>query len=185
MDIEDLRRIDIRLHGLDRADAPYTIYYDETNNIRRLHVTADGLNVDKPGCFVLAGVAHRGARRAIDLDPLRAALKLQPTTKEMKLAHIGKGDFLDLLRSQRLGILLDWIAANDLFLHYQSLDVIYWSSLCENAADVAAGRRCPVDSGQILAQYPSGCDGFEDCLATPDIEDPGQVVGQYMQRHFG
>ena len=58
-------------------------------------------------------------------------------------------------------------------------------SLCENAADVAAGRRCPVDSGQILAQYPSGCDGFEDCLATPDIEDPGQVVGQYMQRHFG
>jgi hypothetical protein len=59
------------------------------------------------------------------------------------------------------------------------------ASLCENAADVAAGRRCHVDSGQILAQYPSGCDGFEDCLATPDIEDPGQVVGQYMQRHFG
>lgn len=142
MDIEDLRRIDIRLHGLDRADAPYTIYYDETNNIRRLHVTADGLNVDKPGCFVLAGVAHRGARRAIDLDPLRAALKLQPTTKEMKLAHIGKGDFLDLLRSQRLGILLDWIAANDLFLHYQSLDVIYWSLVdIVDAALMAAERQ--------------------------------------------
>lgn len=68
---------------------------------------------------------------------------------------------------------------------YSWINVRLWSSLCENAADVAAGRRCHVDSGQILAQYPSGCDGFEDCLATPDIEDPGQVVGQYMQRHFG
>ena len=61
MDIDDLRRLDIRLHGLHRADTPYTLYYDETNNIRRLHVTADGLNVGEPGCFVLAGVAHRGA----------------------------------------------------------------------------------------------------------------------------
>lgn len=66
-----------------------------------------------------------------------------------------------------------------------ALSVLEGSSLCENAADVAAGSRCPVDSGQIVAQYPSGCDGFEDCLATPGIEDPGQVVGQYMQRHFG
>ena len=66
-----------------------------------------------------------------------------------------------------------------------ALSVRHGSSLCENAADVAAGRRFPVDSGQILLQYPSGCDGFEDCLATPDIEDPGQVVGQYMKRHFG
>ena len=53
MDIDDLRRLDIRLHGLHRADTPYTLYYDETNNIRRLHVTADGLNVGEPGCFCL------------------------------------------------------------------------------------------------------------------------------------
>lgn len=141
MDIEDLRRLDIRLHGLDRADAPYTLYYDETNNIRRLHVTADGLNVDNPGCFVLAGVAHRGARKPIDIAPLRAALKLQPTTKEMKLAHIGKGDILDLLRSRRLGAFLDWIAESGLFLHYQCLDVIYWSLVdIVDAALMAAER---------------------------------------------
>ena len=124
MDIDNLRRTDVRLHGLHRADIPYTLYYDETNNIRRLHVTADGLNVDKPGCFVLAGIAHQGACRPIDIAPLRIALKLQPTTKEMKLAHIGKGDFLDLLGFRRLGILLDWIAENDLFLHYQCLDIV-------------------------------------------------------------
>jgi len=141
IDIEDLRGLDIHLHGLDRADAPYTLYYDETNNIRRLHVTADGLNVDNPGCFVLAGVAHSGPRKPIDIAPLRAALKLQPTTKEMKLAHIGKGDFLDLLGSRRLGDLLDWIAANGLFLHYQCLDVIYWSLVDIVDAALIAGDR--------------------------------------------
>lgn len=141
MDIEDLRQLDIRLHRLDRADAPYTLYYDETNNIRRLHVTADGLNVDNPGCFVLAGVAQRAARKPIDITPLRAALRLQPSTREMKLAHIGKGGFLDLLQSRRLGVFVDWIAENDLFLHYQCLDVIYWSLVdIVDAALVAAKR---------------------------------------------
>ncbi len=141
MDIDNLRRLDIQLHGLHRADAPYTLYYDETNNIRRLHVTADGLNVDKPGCFVLAGVAHRGARKAIDIAPLRVALRLQPTMKEIKLAHIGKGNFLALLKSQRLSILLDWIAEQGLFLHYQCLDVIYWSLVdIVDAALMAAER---------------------------------------------
>lgn len=32
------------LHELAEADAVYTIYYDETNNIRRLHTRADGLS---------------------------------------------------------------------------------------------------------------------------------------------
>jgi len=142
MDIEDLRQIDIRFHALHRADELYTLYYDEANNIRRLHVTAEGLNVDNPGCFVLAGVAHRGARKPIDIGRLRVALRFQPTTKEMKLAHIAKGDFLDLLRSQRLSILLDWIAENGLFLHCQCLDVIYWSLVdIVDAALMAAERR--------------------------------------------
>ncbi|KAK0346267.1 DUF3800 domain-containing protein [Sphingobium yanoikuyae] len=127
MDIDQLRQPDILLHGLGRADKRYTLYYDETNNIRRLHVTPEGLNVADPGCFVLAGVGHPGDRRSIDITPLRKALRLQPTTREMKLVHIGKGDFLDLLRSPRLGVFLDWIDETGLFLHYQCLDVIYWS----------------------------------------------------------
>lgn len=150
MDIEDLRQLDVRLHGLHRADAAYTLYYDETNNIRRLHVTADGLNVAEPGCFVLAGVAHRGARNAIDIDPLRVALKLQPSTREMKLAHIGKGNFLDLLRSRRLGTVLDWVTENGLFLHYQCLDVIYWSLV-----DIVDAALMPAERKELLMLAPA------------------------------
>jgi len=35
IDVNHVRDPDIALHGLIRADERYTIYYDETNNIRR------------------------------------------------------------------------------------------------------------------------------------------------------
>ena len=35
----------------------YTLYYDETNNIRRLALTDTGLNHDALDCFVLGGIA--------------------------------------------------------------------------------------------------------------------------------
>lgn len=55
IDVNEMREPDIGLYGLTGADDVYTIYYDETNNIRRLHVRPDGLNVKEPACFVLAG----------------------------------------------------------------------------------------------------------------------------------
>ena len=38
-DMSEARAWMIQLHGLTKADAAYTLYYDETNNTRRLHVT--------------------------------------------------------------------------------------------------------------------------------------------------
>jgi hypothetical protein len=38
MDVNQMRAPDIALHQLTRADSIYTLYYDETNNIRRLHI---------------------------------------------------------------------------------------------------------------------------------------------------
>src|SRR5258707_1318583 len=61
IDVNQIRGPNIALRGLTKADAPYTMYYDETNNIRRLHLRADGLNVPEPKCFVIAGIAHRGS----------------------------------------------------------------------------------------------------------------------------
>src|ERR1035437_3331622 len=81
IDVNAIRDSDILLYGLNKAGKTYTIYYDETNNIRRLHVTADGLNVREPMCFVLGGIAHEGPARDLDFESLRAALRLQKSTK--------------------------------------------------------------------------------------------------------
>jgi len=115
------------MHELHKVNEVYTIYYDETNNIRRLHITPDGLNVKEPKYFVLGGIAHEGPVRDLDFESLRSALRLQASTNELKLKHIGKGDFLDMLASTKVEIFLNWIIEQGLFIHYQVLDVMYWS----------------------------------------------------------
>jgi hypothetical protein len=127
IDVNEVRDPLIALNGLTNVDRDYTFYYDETNNIRRLHVTADGFNVKEPTCFVLGGVAHIGQPRPLDLASLKAAVRLQLTAKELKLSHLGKGDVLDLLKSWRVEAYLDWLSAEGLLVHYSAVDPLYWS----------------------------------------------------------
>lgn len=127
MDINHTRDMTIRLHGLLSADNIYTLYYDETNNIRRLHVVSDGLNWDDPQCFVAGGVAHGGKARTLDLTDLRSAMRIQKSSQEIKLKHIAKGAFLDLLTSAKIEIALRWIGDQGLLIHYTVIDPMYWS----------------------------------------------------------
>ena len=90
IDVNLLRERDIALHGLVKVNEVYTLYYDETNNIRRLHIRPDGLNVKEPECFVVGGIAHTGPVRDLQFDDLRNALRLQKTVKELKLEHVAK-----------------------------------------------------------------------------------------------
>lgn len=124
-----MRERAIRAHGLIGTDRPYTLYYDETNNIRRLHVTETGFNVQEPGCFVLGGVGHTGPPRALDVDSLKSAVRLQASAPELKLEHLAKGGLLQVLGSRKLATYLDWVADQGLFVHYLAVDPLYWSSV--------------------------------------------------------
>jgi hypothetical protein len=127
IDVNELRDQSILMHNLTNADDVYTIHYDETNNIRRLLVTPNGLNVPELKCFVLGGIARRGPSRDLDYEGLRSALKLQKSTKELKLTHLGKGNFIQLLSSTKVETFLKWLLKEDLFIHYKVLDPLYWS----------------------------------------------------------
>jgi len=127
VDIDEFRESQIRLYGLTKADKSYTFYHDETNNIRKLHVAAQGLNVAALKVFILGGVVHEGAPQSIDIQPLRTAMRIQKTAREIKLEHVAKGDFLELLRSAKLTTFLRWITDNRLMIHYHELDPLYWS----------------------------------------------------------
>ncbi|WP_375781035.1 DUF3800 domain-containing protein [Bradyrhizobium sp. ma5] len=72
-------------------------------------------------------MVHEGAPRPIDIGPLRAVMRVQKTASEIKLEHVAKGDFLDLLRSTKLTTFLRWITENGLMIHYHDLDPLYWS----------------------------------------------------------
>lgn len=127
IDIDDWREKQIQLHGLTGTDVKATFYYDETNNIRKLYIGTQGLNVAELNVFILGGVVHRGEPRPLDLFSLRTAMQVQKSASEIKLEHVAKGSFLDLLRSQKLATFLRWLMESDLVIHYHNLDPFYWS----------------------------------------------------------
>ena len=54
-------------------------------------------------------------------------MRIQKSSPEIKLEHVAKGDFLDLLRSAKLTTFLRWITDSGLMIHYHELDPLYWS----------------------------------------------------------
>ncbi|WP_284893600.1 DUF3800 domain-containing protein [Cobetia sp. D5] len=127
VDINEIRDLVIAHEKFDHVDDNFTFYYDESNNIRKLHLTTRGLNVNKAGNFVLAGIVHKGSYHSANFDTLIINLKLQKSTNEVKLKHIGRGSFVDILKSKTLSILLQWLIDNELYIHCFTLNVLYWS----------------------------------------------------------
>lgn len=127
IDVDKIRDPQIQMFRLSGADSVYTFYHDETNNIRKLYIDGQGLNVAELKTFILGGVVHKGPKRPLDISPLRQAMCIQPSANEIKFKHIAKGEFLDTLKSSKLTTFLQWIAENDLMLHYHELDPLYWS----------------------------------------------------------
>ncbi|QYJ90831.1 DUF3800 domain-containing protein [Shewanella halotolerans] len=127
MDVNESRYILIQNHGLQNTDDVYTFYYDETNNIRKLYLKDTGLNVGMTDNFLLAGILHKGLSTDSDYSALFKNLNLQKSARELKLKHIAKGDFLDMLKSDKLFIILSWLIENKFYIHYFNLNIIYWS----------------------------------------------------------
>lgn len=127
MDINEHRKTLIQYHGLQNTDEVYTFYYDETNNIRKLYLKNSGFNVNKTDNFILAGILHKGLNTDSDYSALFKMLNLQKSTHELKLRHIATGNFLNMLKSDKLLIILNWLIENKFYIHYFNLNIVYWS----------------------------------------------------------
>lgn len=126
MDKSELRELMMQMHDLRGMDDVYTFYYDETNNIRKFRIVEDSFNVADPGNFVLAGIVHHG-KETPDIEPLIEALRLPKNVKELKLKYLGEGDFLSVLKSDKIGKLFCWLIENKLYIHYFNLNILFWS----------------------------------------------------------
>jgi len=108
-------------------DLPLRLYYDETNNIRRLKLSAEGIKVPTLRSFVIAGVAHLYDDAFADWAQLRQRLRIQPSATEVKFKHIAEGDFEQALAQERLSIFLAWLEEGDLLVHCSALNVLHWT----------------------------------------------------------
>lgn len=110
-------------------DLPIQMYYDETNNIRRLSLSKRGLNVPDNKTFVVGGVALMPNGEIGGWAKLRELLKVQPSAPEIKFEHLAKGSYEEVLRSRKLTSLLQWLLDHNIMVHYSAMDPLYWSIL--------------------------------------------------------
>lgn len=197
MDIDELRDAEIQLHGLTKVDRIYTFYHDETNNIRRLHINAGRLNIAELKVFALGGLVHEGEPRLLEIQKLREAMRIQKTAVEIKLDHVAKGSFLEVLGSKKLTAFLRWITDSGLMVHYHELDPLYWSiadivdSILPNLgdpgllpyhsllkSDLAAILRCNLAATvQLFSEY--GYPGLSPEGRKPFLERLIELVDHY------
>lgn len=111
------------LYGCDKK---HVFYYDETNNIRKLHVTDGSFNAT-PRAFVLGGICLSSSTPTLDTAKIRKLLYIQDNAPEIKLKHIGKGSFTNILNSRTLQPFLQLLLANKINIHFGVLDTLYWS----------------------------------------------------------
>ena len=115
--------------ALRNWDLPIQLYYDETNNIRRLSLTQLGLNAPENKTFAIAGVALAQGQSITGWPELRQLLKVQPSAQELKFELLAKGSYEDVLRSKRIESFLGWLLDQNIMIHYSVLDPLYWSIL--------------------------------------------------------
>jgi hypothetical protein len=106
-------------------DVRYTFFYDETNNIKKLHLNKGDFNVAFSSNFVLGGLTFQGDRP--DVSSIFEGLSLQGNTKEVKLKHLAFGDFLECLTSRKLTPFLEYLVNSPLYMHFSSLNLLYYS----------------------------------------------------------
>ena len=115
------------LDYMPNTDKRYTLFYDETNNIRRLVLTDTGLNHEALDCFVLGGIALEPGAVLPDIALLRAALHIQPSAPEMKLKYLMQGDYKACLRSRKVEHFLRWLLDAPVYIHYSNFSVLNWA----------------------------------------------------------
>ena len=118
------------LHGIPPFHEKMVFFYDETGNCRKFTLK-DGV-VNAPAAidydFIVGGIAFE-ENSIPNVDSLFSKLNLQPTQKELKFRHLeGKThSFIDTIGTKRVTILLDWLLENNAYIHYSTLNNLYYS----------------------------------------------------------
>lgn len=152
--------IDFEVHEIREAtkmlaptadfDASYTYYYDETNNIKKFYVRENDFNTTFTANFILGGLVHEG--NTPNVQGLIDSFKLQKNTKEVKFKHIAHGDFLDCLKSEKLKLFLQFLNDNNLYVHYSSLNILYWA-IVDIVDSAIANSDAAMQLGPIFANH--------------------------------
>jgi hypothetical protein len=125
METQDIRNTTARMNPNIDFDVSMTFYYDETNNIGKLHLEKGNFNVDYTANFVLGGLSYH--ENAPDVSDMFSGVQFQANINEVKLTHLATGSFDVCLTSRKLNTFLGNVLSKPLYLHFSSLNLFYYS----------------------------------------------------------
>lgn len=125
-EINEIREANREMFDLKGLDDKLRFFYDETNNIRKYYLKEDKFNESIKTNFVLGGVVLEEGQE-VELQPLFDSFGLQKNVVEVKLTNLAKGNFIDCLESIHLQTIFKYLIDNQLFIHYSSLNFLYYS----------------------------------------------------------
>ncbi|MGL4853638.1 MAG: hypothetical protein ACRC37_00075, partial [Lentisphaeria bacterium] len=135
--------------NFDTKQENYNFYYDESNNIRKFSIDGNQYNIKNYSStiFILAGVVHE-SNINIEMSKLINELKSQKSSAELKFKHIARGNFIEILSSEKLTSFLTFILENSIYIHYLACDFEYFSFL-DIVEDVMIFHKINVDVKEI------------------------------------
>ena len=92
------------LSGLGMQDPSVTtnVFYDESNNYRKVYLKDGKLNIPEDNNFAIAGITDDNDHFDYSLDDLKAKIGIhQESITEIKAKHIFTGDFLDAIEKPK------------------------------------------------------------------------------------
>lgn len=128
-------------------DKSYLFFYDETNNLRKFYVKEEDFNSSFSSNFILGGLVFE--KSIPDLSELFKGLGLQKSTKDVKLKHIAKGDFINCLKSRKLHFFLKYLLDNNICIHFTWLNILYWS-IADIVDSAIANSETAMKVGRIM-----------------------------------
>ena len=106
------------------------LYYDETNNIRKLVLRENGFNNEVYGLYFVLGGVGIPSNNKVDTSKLFETLNLSKSTTEFKFKTLVNNKvkkFENVIRSNQILLLLTWMHNNNLYIHYLSMNILYFS----------------------------------------------------------
>lgn len=105
------------------------LYFDESNNGRKLRIKNGKLNEENWDIFILGGIGLDESRLISEWDTLRKILNINANAEEVHFAQIARGKLPDVLKSQHLKNFFKWLIKYQYVIHYTVVDVMYWATI--------------------------------------------------------
>ena len=108
-------------------DLAWDVFYDETNNYRKVFLSNGKLNINFDSNFVLAGIATKESKDSIAWDNFYKKIGIHNNISELKAKNVFSGDFLKCLSSQKLNNFLHLLTDMNIYVHFLNLNILYWA----------------------------------------------------------